>query len=162
MIFSILGKRLTMKKIIISAIAILIAFTGMAQSKSQGKGHNKDKSDKYSKHSNKHQDNNKDGRYDRNDDNDDVYRNDNKHNGKYAKNQPAKVRAAFHRDYPNASNVTWTKNSGNWTASFPNGIYRVNATYSSNGQRLNSNTNNRRRTSSRSDGSIWDKILTKQ
>src|SRR5215212_740071 len=39
-----------------------------------------------------------------------------------SKNQPAKVRAAFQRDYPNGGNVTWSKYRGDWTATFKNGL----------------------------------------
>lgn len=157
-----------MKKIFIFAAAITFALSGMAQDKNKGKGHNKDKSQKQSKHSsdkNHHENNDDDDRrYGKNNGHDDVYQTGQNNNGKYSKNQPAKVRAAFNRDYPNATNVTWTKDRGNWTASFPNSIYRVNATYSANGQRLNgrSTRTNRKTSSSTGDGSIWDKILTKQ
>lgn len=41
---------------------------------------------------------------------------------KFSKNQPAKVRAAFQRDYPGATNVRWSKYRGDWTATFGNGI----------------------------------------
>lgn len=157
-----------MKKLLVFATAITIALSGMAQDKNNGKGHNKDKSEKNSKHSsdkNHHEnDDDYDRRYGKNKGNDDVYQTGKNNNGKYSKKQPAKVRAAFNRDYPNATNVTWTKYRGNWTASFPNGIYRVNATYSANGQRLNgrSTRTNRRSSNTNTDGSIWDKILTKQ
>lgn len=54
---------------------------------------------------------------------------------KYSKNQPAKVRAAFGKDYPNATGVSWSKYRGDWTASFNNGIIRSVAVYHANGQR---------------------------
>lgn len=53
---------------------------------------------------------------------------------KPSKNQPAKVRAAFQRDYPNATNVRWTKCRGDWTATF-NGLFRSTAVYHANGYR---------------------------
>ena len=52
-----------------------------------------------------------------------------------SKNQPAKVRAAFQRDYPNAGNVTWYKYRGDWTASFGNGLFMSTVVYHANGKR---------------------------
>ena len=57
-----------------------------------------------------------------------------------SKNQPAKVRAAFQRDYPNAANVSWSKYRGDWTASFGNGLYRSTAVYHANGERRDTRT----------------------
>ena len=54
---------------------------------------------------------------------------------KMSKNQPAKVRAAFANDYPNANNVSWSKYRGDWTATFNSGIIRSVAVYHANGQR---------------------------
>ena len=54
---------------------------------------------------------------------------------KPSKNQPAKVRAAFQRDYPNAFNVRWTKCRGDWTATFSGGLFRSTAVYHANGDR---------------------------
>lgn len=54
---------------------------------------------------------------------------------KPSKNQPAKVRAAFQRDYPNAVNVRWTKCRGDWTATFNGAIFRSTAVYHANGER---------------------------
>jgi hypothetical protein len=59
---------------------------------------------------------------------------------KASKNQPAKVRQAFQRDYPNATNVYWTKYRGDWTATFGNGIYRSTAVYHANGERKDTRT----------------------
>lgn len=59
---------------------------------------------------------------------------------KASKNQPAKVREAFQRDYPNAINVYWTKYRGDWTATFGNGIWRSTAIYHANGQRKDTRT----------------------
>lgn len=58
---------------------------------------------------------------------------------KPSKNQPAKVREAFKRDYPNAVNVRWTKCRGDWTATF-NGIFRSTAVYHANGIRKDTRT----------------------
>ena len=59
---------------------------------------------------------------------------------KTSKNQPAKVRAAFQRDYPNASNVSWSKYRGDWTATFGSGAYRSTALYHANGERRDTRT----------------------
>jgi hypothetical protein len=59
---------------------------------------------------------------------------------KYSKNQPAKVRAAFASDYPNANNVNWSKYRGDWTATFNNGITRSVAVYHANGDRRDTRT----------------------
>ena len=59
---------------------------------------------------------------------------------KFSKNQPAKVRAAFQRDYPNASNVSWSKYRGDWTATFRNGLFMSTAVYHANGERRDTRT----------------------
>src|SRR5687767_12417136 len=59
---------------------------------------------------------------------------------KPSKNQPAKVRAAFQRDYPNATNVRWTKCRGDWTASFNGNMFRSTAVYHANGERKDTRT----------------------
>ncbi len=57
-----------------------------------------------------------------------------------SKNQPAKVSAAFQRDYPNAGNVYWYKYRGDWTASFGNGSFMSTAVYHANGERRDTRT----------------------
>jgi hypothetical protein len=57
-----------------------------------------------------------------------------------SKNQPAKVRAAFKRDYPNAVNVSWSKYRGDWTATFRNGPFWSTAIYHANGERKDTRT----------------------
>jgi hypothetical protein len=59
---------------------------------------------------------------------------------KISKNQPAKVKAAFQRDYPGASNVYWTKYRGDWTATFGYGFFRSTAVYHANGDRRDTRT----------------------
>jgi hypothetical protein len=59
---------------------------------------------------------------------------------KASKNQPAKVRAAFQRDYPNAGNVTWSKYRGDWTATFKSGLNMSTALYHANGERRDTRT----------------------
>jgi hypothetical protein len=59
---------------------------------------------------------------------------------KPSKNQPAKVREAFQRDYPNAINVRWTKCRGDWTATFNGLILKSTAIYHANGERKDTRT----------------------
>lgn len=59
---------------------------------------------------------------------------------KPSKNQPAKVREAFKRDYPNAINVRWTKCRGDWTATFNGALFRSTAVYHANGDRRDTRT----------------------
>lgn len=54
---------------------------------------------------------------------------------KHSKNQPAKVRDAFQSDYPNASNISWSKYRGDWTATFQNRFVMSTALYHANGER---------------------------
>ncbi len=150
-----LANLIIMKKILTFTLAITIGLAGMAQGKSNGKGHAK-KADKHQKHANKN------GTYD-----DDYGRNTDyptrqTNGGKYSKNLPAKVRSAFNNDYPNAGNVTWTKSNGYWTATFPNGVFRRSVTYAANGQRVNNNATSSRTRTNTQEGSIWDKIMTRQ
>ena len=55
-------------------------------------------------------------------------------------NQPAKVRAAFQTDYPNTTNVSWSKYRGDWTATFGNGLFMSTALYHANGDRRDTRT----------------------
>lgn len=59
---------------------------------------------------------------------------------KPSKNQPAKVRAAFKRDYPYVTNVRWSKYRGDWTATFTNGPFISTAVYHANGDRRDTRT----------------------
>lgn len=59
---------------------------------------------------------------------------------KVSKNQPAKVRAAFQRDYPYVGYVSWSKYRGDWTATFSNGAFVSTAVYHANGQRRDTRT----------------------
>ena len=143
-----------MKKIIFTSLIAIISLSTFAQGKS-GKNKNQNGNSTYKKDKDRDDDRNeerfedrdkkdkkikKDGRY-----NDQDGRDRNEDNGnrnKYSKNTPRKVGDAFRRDFPNANNVTWTKNSGTWTASFNNGgIIPVNrtVTYRANGERVSSN-----------------------
>lgn len=75
---------------------------------------------------------------------------------KPSKNQPAKVRAAFQRDFPGAVNVRWTKCRGDWTATFSGAMFRSTAVYHANGDRRDTRTPVTREQTPRT---IWDIIL---
>ena len=128
-----------MKKTLTLLLAFSMAIAAMAQGK--GKGHDKDKNDKHSdgksNHHDGNDDNNNNGIYRERKDDDKVDHQKKNKNYSYTKNLPSKVRAAFSRDFPNATNVTWTKSNGNWTATFNRSILgRTTATYHANGQRI--------------------------
>jgi Ni/Co efflux regulator RcnB len=137
-----------MKKILFLFVAATLSLGAMAQGKSNGRGHGKghDKHDKgYSKNDRDRDDDedrydnrNNNGTWNNNNNNNDGNWNRNDRNGKYSKNVPAKVRDAFYRDYPNAGNVTWTKDRGVWTAHFNRGIFNSSTavSYRANGQRV--------------------------
>lgn len=74
----------------------------------------------------------------------------------YAKNQPKKVQSAFLRDYPGATNVSWDKYKGDYTATFNNGIWRSTAVYHANGDRRDTRTP---LTRNQLPGTIWDRIF---
>ena len=132
-----------MKKIIFTSLIAAISLSTFAQGKS-GKNKNYDKGSVYKKD----KDRDDDDRYEdrdkknRNDKNDDDRNDDRRDNRKYSKNTPRKVSDAFRRDFPNATNVSWTKNTGTWTANFGGGGLIPNTrtvTYRANGQRISSN-----------------------
>lgn len=143
-----------MKKIIFTSLIAIISLTTFAQGKSgKNKNHNsnneykKDKDrddDRYEDRDKKDKNKNNDDRYDDQDQRDrrEGSSGNNNNRNKYSKNTPRKVADSFRRDFPNASNVTWTKNTGTWTANFTNGglIPTTRAvTYRANGQRVSSN-----------------------
>ena len=141
-----------MKKLLfISAITLISAGT-FAQGKS---GKNKEKNTEWRKDSDDRQDKKdkdenrderderrddmKDKRDDRNENHNDNRKTTGNRYGKYSKNTPRKVGDAFRRDYPNATNVSWTKDQGVWTASFGGGgLFNGNKTvsYRANGERV--------------------------
>ncbi|MEO7445247.1 MAG: hypothetical protein ABIT96_09635 [Ferruginibacter sp.] len=138
-----------MKIITLVAAAALLASQSFAQGKSQGKGN----SGKVKSHSNVQQNRNTDNHHQ----NTTVYNNNtNTTQGKYSKNTPAKVGDAFYRDYPNASNVSWSKDRGDWTATFGNGVWRSTAVYHANGQRKDTRTAIQRQDLP---GTTWDRIF---
>lgn len=59
---------------------------------------------------------------------------------KESKNQPAKVRSSFNKEFPNATAVSWSKYRGDWTASFKNGMFYSTAVYHANGNRKDTRT----------------------
>jgi hypothetical protein len=59
---------------------------------------------------------------------------------KFSKNQPAKVRLSFNKEFPNATAVSWSKYRGDWTATFKNGIFYSTAVYHANGNRKDTRT----------------------
>jgi len=132
-----------MKKIFLLTTGFILSLMMIAQGKSNDKGKGKDKSknEKTAKQGSSEQiakekevkdEHNKkvwEGTYGNSD------------NGpKASKNQPARVRAAFQRDYPNATNVSWSKYRGDWTATFGNGIFMSTALYHANGDRKDTRT----------------------
>lgn len=155
-----------MKKLLVLIAAFTFGVGAMAQGNGKGKGQNKQKGKKT------HASHERDRTYS-NDDNR-TYDNrtyDNSNNtGKYTNSAPRKVRDAFARDYPNASNVSWTKDRGIWTARFNGGGLfggGNNVSYRANGAAVGANNNtvsgrNRERTTQRSGTSVWDKVFRKQ
>lgn len=137
-----------MKRILFFAIIFLLPSMVIAQGKSQGKGKekNKGKSEQTDKSS-------------REKSHDNIVWEGTGGRPKPSKNQPAKVRAAFWRDYPNASNVRWSKYRGDWTATFGNGLFTSTAVYHANGERRDTRTPIE---SKQLPGSIWDVILKRK
>lgn len=128
-----------MKKIFFVLTAILFVISVSAQGNSGGKGKNKQK-DKGHISQTDNPGNSKDK--EQNDEHDRKVWDGVGDNScmKPSKNQPAKVRAAFQRDYPFAINARWTKCRGDWTATFANGLFRSTAVYHANGDRRDTRT----------------------
>ena len=133
-----------MKQFLMILLALAFSVAISAQGNSQGKGKGKDKtstsvsndkgktkekSDKNLKDRSEHEKKIWEGTYTSAAD-----------GPKPSKNQPAKVREAFMRDYPNAINVYWSKYRGDWTATFNNGIWMSTAVYHANGDRRDTRT----------------------
>jgi len=135
-----------MRKLIFIGITIILSLSISAQGNSEGKGKGKDKS------KNEKTDKGKKAEVDEKQEKEikDKQEHDRKvwegtsdksGNGpKPSKNQPAKVRSSFQRDYPNAQNVNWSKYRGDWTATFGNGAFRSTAIYHANGERRDTRT----------------------
>lgn len=134
-----------MKQLFLILAAIIVSLSISAQGKSGEKGKGKDKKnasvnqsdkkgngkqkDKVDKEKKEHDSKVWDG----------THENDND-GPKASKNQPAKVRESFQRDYPGAQNVTWSKYRGDWTATFRNGLFTSTAVYHANGDRRDTRT----------------------
>jgi Ni/Co efflux regulator RcnB len=130
-----------MKKLLVLLLATSVSLLMMAQGNSQNKGKDKAKG-KSETAANTKEKNDKDK-------NDKTSHEKKIWEGTYAKeadgpkpskNQPAKVRSSFQRDYPYANNVTWSKYRGDWTATFRNGIWISSAVYHANGDRRDTRT----------------------
>ena len=155
-----------MKQILLILSAFTISIAAIAQGKSEGKGKSKDKQ---SQNTNANQNGNSKGKEKNNKEDKSVkekkdhdkkvwegtYQNETD-GPKPSKNQPAKVREAFSRDYPGAQNVSWSKYRGDWTATFRNGAFTSTAVYHANGERKDTRTPVTRQDVP---GSILDKIL---
>jgi hypothetical protein len=136
-----------MKRIVLVAIMGLLSMSLLAQGKSGNKGKSKNnpateqtdnpgKSKDKEKNKDKKNDNTQNDEHDRK-----VWDGiGDKSCMKSSKNQPAKVRASFQRDYPNALNVRWTKCRGDWTATFSGSLFRSTAVYHANGDRRDTRT----------------------
>jgi hypothetical protein len=148
-------KPIIMKRILFLSTAILLSFAGMAQGKGKGQAKGKAKQSTTAASPAKAKAKGGNKGY-----NQTIWEGT-AGVGKPSKNQPAKVREAFMRDYPNASNVVWSKYRGDWTATFGSGIFGTHtAVYHANGQRkdtrsvINSNQ-------LPGGTSIWDKIFNR-
>ncbi len=138
-----------MKQLFFLGAVLMISTSTMAQGNSKGKGKDKEKPKSEIGNS---QDQRKET--DKND------KNWNKGNSKqkgYAKNQPKKVTAALLRDYPAATNISWNKYKGDYTATFNNGAWRSTAVYHANGDRRDTRTVLTR--AQLPGGSAWDQIF---
>ena len=135
-----------MKKFFLISIGFIFSLTMISQGNSSdnGKGKNKSKNEKSANPENSEQkDKAANEKKQQEQHNKKVWDGTSDKNGKApmpSKNQPAKVRTAFQRDYPNAGNVSWSKYRGDWTASFGNGLYRSTAVYHANGERRDTRT----------------------
>jgi hypothetical protein len=140
-----------MKKIVLLLTAFTISLSILAQGNSDNKGKGKDKSatekskgnDKAKGKDKADKDKADKEKKEKADHDSKIWEGTSDKGGggpKASKNQPAKVRQAFQRDYPNATNVYWTKYRGDWTATFGNGVFRSTAVYHANGERKDTRT----------------------
>jgi hypothetical protein len=141
-------KNISMKKIMLLFLAATLSIAGVAQ---KGKGHGKIKvkTDKQKVKTDKQKLKVKEK----------VRDDDDRMNGrskvKLRPNLPAPVSAAFLRDYPGATNVTWSKDRGDWTATFNGG---TSARYHANGDRKETRSSITR---AQLPGSIWDGVFVR-
>jgi len=129
--------------LLLTAFTVSISLLAQGNSAAKSKDKQKDKTEKTTG-SDKSKDKEKvdKEKKDLNDHNKKIWEgtSDNGSGSKPSKNQPAKVRSSFQRDYPNATNVYWTKYRGDWTATFGNGLFRSTAIYHANGERRDTRT----------------------
>ena len=142
-----------MRKLFFIAASLLISTGVLAQGKSRGKGKDKQKDNtvqngsqgngkaKVNGNDNAKEDKAKEDKI-KNDEHDRKVWDGIGDNScmKPSKNQPAKVRSSFQRDYPYAASPRWTKCRGDWTATFANGIFISTAVYHANGDRKDTRT----------------------
>lgn len=133
-----------MKQLLILAIVCIVSIATSAQGNSQakGKGNEKSTATTSANQSKGKEKDNKDVK-DRSDHEKKVWQGTYTKTGdgpKPSRNQPAKVRVSFQRDYPNAANVSWSKYRGDWTATFRNGLSMSTAVYHANGDRRDTRT----------------------
>jgi hypothetical protein len=148
-----------MKKLFFTAFAFVITISLSAQGNKGGKGKNKENpvvtsTETPDEPAQKGKSKNKDKQKGKQDQNDKDEKGKNQEHDKKvwegvagsegcglpSKNQPAKVRSSFQRDYPNAVNVRWTKCRGDWTATFSGGLFHSTAVYHANGERRDTRT----------------------
>ena len=167
-----------MKKLFLFAAVAFLSVNAMAQGKSKGHGNDKEKVKNHKEHEEDNDDDNN-GKYEKIKKNKETEaehrqredinrvenrqredRNENRNraeNGSRMSNhQPKKVQAALLRDYPNATNIVWSKYKGDYTATFNNGLFRSTAVYHANGARRDTRTVLTRQ---QMPGTIWDKIF---
>lgn len=133
-----------MKQLLIFLFVSVLGLAAFAQGKGQGKVKGNDKATTTSSN-NKNKGNDKSSKEikERSDHENKIWEGTYKSAAdgpKASKNQPAKVRESFMRDYPNASNVYWSKYRGDWTATFRNGPWMSTAVYHANGDRRDTRT----------------------
>jgi hypothetical protein len=158
-----------MKKLLFLVTAVTLSLAGFAQGKSQGKGQEKSKGTQSAnkgkgqqvtvKKNGEQPENGKaDVQF-----NQKVWAGTNDGNGGRgplpSRNQPAKVREAFYRDYPSATNVVWSKYHGDWTATFGSGLFGTRtAIYHASGERRDTRSVvNRNQLPVGS--TVWDKVF---
>ena len=131
-----------MKQIFLLLTAFTVSLSMIAQGNSAGKGKDKQKDKTENPGNSKDKEKADKEKKELSDHNKKIWEgtSDNGAGSKPSKNQPAKVRSSFQRDYPNATNVYWTKYRGDWTATFGNGFFRSTAIYHANGERRDTRT----------------------
>jgi hypothetical protein len=153
-----------MKKNILLIAGLVISLTIMAQGNSGNnkKDNGKSKSEKSVAKKDKKQ-KEKEEKATKNEHNkkvwDGTYGKRSKGGPKPSVNQPNNVRDAFQKDYPNATNVSWSKYRGDWSVAFQNGSNMSTAVYHANGERKDTRTPV---TKNEIPGKVLDSILKKR